>query len=429
MNLRSAFHSLFFRISLSFVMLFIFTTTVFGILMYEEYESQIRQKGRMIFPFMHSAYESFTLNRNVPTFLERMEGFDIHILEDDETIKEIRQEGRWLRSPNVPHIKYEDDEDEDEHLRIRRSKKPPATLIRHHGDLYIHFRNRLLQPYLFKVGEKPELGYLWLSYGITLLLIGLLYLGIIRSLRPLKQLREEIGKFAKGNMNIQCHSDKKDEIATVANEFQHAVDTIRQLTESRRLFLRNIMHELKTPIHKGKLALAMLEKNKYTSNISKSLERQEHLIQEFTRIEQLSADQLKPEIQPCRLIDILEQALDLLPEKPEMELPDCDIKIQADFDLLSTALKNLIDNAIKYSPNHQVILTCLKNTLIIQNEGKPLEFELQSYHDPYLLAGKKQQESRGLGFGLYITLQILHLHGFEISYAYYSGVNRFEVSF
>ena len=100
---------------------------------------------------------------------------------------------------------------------------------------------------------------LWIVFALALLIFIYMYISIFKSISPLKVLAEQIRKFAGGDLSIECKSEQNDEIAEVANEFDKAVKKIRDLIHSRQLFLRTIMHELKTPIGKGKLVTEMLD--------------------------------------------------------------------------------------------------------------------------------------------------------------------------
>ena len=88
---------------------------------------------------------------------------------------------------------------------------------------------------------------LTISFLGAMLLLLLLYIWIIRSINPLFELKREIIKFSEGNLDIDCKSDKRDEIADLANAFDDAVDKIKTLLRSRQLLLGAVMHELKTP--------------------------------------------------------------------------------------------------------------------------------------------------------------------------------------
>ena len=255
-----------------------------------------------------------------------------------------------------------------------------------------------------------------------------LYVGIIRSLLPLKKLRHHVKAFADGNYEITCKSDKKDEIAALANEFDAAVKKIKSLRDARQLFLRNIMHELKTPITKGKLAVEMLDEGSYATILRNAFARQEALLEEFSRIEKLSADELKLEMKPYRFEDVVDFALDILEDKKERItcnlLP---LSVHVDFELFGVTLKNLLDNGLTYARDGKVSLTNDAHSITISNQGPALEFELERYGEPYFLEGKKQKSSRGLGFGLFITWHVIRLHGMKITYTREGEMNHFTI--
>ncbi len=263
---------------------------------------------------------------------------------------------------------------------------------------------------------------------LTIAFVIFLYIGIIRSILPLKTLREQIKDFASGNYEITCKSNKHDEIAALANEFDAAVAKIKSLRDSRQLFLRNIMHELKTPITKGKLAAEMIEDMTYTTILQNVFKRQEALIEEFSRIEKLSADELKLDIKEYHIEDVVDFALDLLDDKKDkITLNLTPAELNVDFELFGVALKNLLDNGINYSTNNKVKICNNTTTITISNEAPALEFSLERYAEPYFLEGKKQKSSRGLGFGLYITWHVIRLHGMHLSYTHENGTNIFVI--
>ncbi|NCB54738.1 MAG: HAMP domain-containing histidine kinase [Epsilonproteobacteria bacterium] len=294
--------------------------------------------------------------------------------------------------------------------------------------IYTILLNRDMPPIVLEAPFKKEILPRIVFPLLALAFVVILYIGIIRSLLPLKNLREQIKRFANGHYDITCKSKKRDEIAALANEFDAAVTKIKSLRDSRQLFLRNIMHELKTPITKGKLAAEMLEDTTYASILQNVFKRQEALLEEFSRIEKLSADELKLDIKAYHVEDIVDFALDLLADKKEhitCELLPIDLNV--DFELFGVALKNLLDNGVTYSKNAHVTLCNDTERITISNEAPALECTLEDYAKPYFLEGKKQKSSRGLGFGLFITWHVIRLHGMKLEYKHDKGKNVFTI--
>jgi signal transduction histidine kinase len=140
-----------------------------------------------------------------------------------------------------------------------------------------------------------------------------------------------------------------------ANEFDSAVIKIKSLRDSRQLFLRNIMHELKTPITKGKLAAEMIEDATYTSILQNVFKRQEALLEEFSRIEKLSADELKLDIKRYHIEDVVDYALDILDDKHEnITCHLTPVELKVDFELFGVVLKNLLDNGVNYAHDNEL---------------------------------------------------------------------------
>lgn len=264
-----------------------------------------------------------------------------------------------------------------------------------------------------------------LVFSIVFLLIMILYLWIMKSLKPLAELKGKIQKFSKGDLNIDCKSDKEDEIAEVANEFDHAVSTIRELLHSRQLFLRAIMHELKTPIAKGRLVSEMLGEEKNKARMHSIFERLNLLIDEFAKIEKITSKNFELNIKPYKMSDIVEGSVDMLMiENPGRLITtevQQDYSVNVDFELFTLTVKNLIDNAIKYSTDKHITVKIENDRLHIVNKAEALKEPLENYFEPF------HTSKKGLGLGLYIVKSILDIHQMKLEYRHEDGENIFTV--
>lgn len=262
---------------------------------------------------------------------------------------------------------------------------------------------------------------------IDLLLIWFYYF-LYKKLMPLYRLKNEIVKFSKGNLDINTKINGKDEIAQVSNEFNNAIEKIKDLDDSRKLFLRNILHELKTPITKGKLISDNIEHEKKRVILQRSFIRLEYLLEEFVKLEQLTSGKMNLVKKEFRVIDILDQALDLLLiDKSKIDIYPNSTKVLVDFELFSVALKNLIDNSCRYNTNGNPEIFIKNDCLIIKNQGEPLKKPFEEYLKPF----NREYESidKGLGLGLYITNSVIENHGFRLFYQYSKGFHIFKIQF
>ena len=263
-------------------------------------------------------------------------------------------------------------------------------------------------------------------FSIVFLLITLLYLWVVKSLRPISELKNKIKTFSEGNLDIECSSDRNDEIGEVANEFDHAVTMIRELLQSRQLFLRAIMHELKTPIAKGRLMSEMLPDEKSKSRMHSIFERLNILIDEFAKIEKITSRNFELHIHPYKMSDLIEGSIDILMiENPERLVSikiHKDYMVKADFELFTLAMKNLLDNAIKYSTDKHVTVSIEGDSVKIINRAEILAEPLDNYFKPF------HTSKSGLGLGIYIVKSILDIHKMELKYDHKEGMNIFTVA-
>jgi two-component system OmpR family sensor kinase len=262
-------------------------------------------------------------------------------------------------------------------------------------------------------------------FSIVFLLILMLYFWVMQSLKPLSTLKNQIKTFSEGNLDIHCASDKKDEIAEVANEFDHAVTMIRELLHSRQLFLRAIMHELKTPIGKGRLIAEMLPDEKNKTRMHSIFERLNLLIDEFAKIEKITSKNFDLTIKPYKMSDLVEASIDLLMIENTQKYITLqvikDYPCEVDFELFTLVIKNLLDNAIKYAEDKKVLVQINNQKLAIINHGSPLQEPLENYFKPF------HTSKKGLGLGLYIVKSILDIHQKELQYRHEDGKNIFTV--
>ena len=253
------------------------------------------------------------------------------------------------------------------------------------------------------------------AYGTILTILVVSFALIIYRLSPLRRLRRQIARFGEGDMGVSFRTEGNDEIALIANELHNTQNKIRSLIESRTLFLRNIMHELKTPIAKGRIAATMLSEEKQQGRFMGIFERLESLIGEFALIEEISSGNQHLEKKEYRLIDIIDGAIDSAMvdyDAVEQEI-DASLKLTVDYRLFVTAAKNLIDNAIKYSPEKKMRIWTDGEEIVFANRGKPLQKPLAYYIEPFT---KDQPTKDSFGLGLYIVDAILKEHGYVLAY-------------
>ena len=287
-----------------------------------------------------------------------------------------------------------------------------------HVDKVLLLKDNDYQPYRYDIIK--------IIFSLVAIILLAAYVFVIRKLKPLRKLKRQIAKFAAGEIDeVQNVSSGNDEISEVAEAFYDAVSQIKSLNASRKLFLRNIMHELKTPITKGRLAAEMIEKSKNQERLVSVFIKLENLINEFAAVEQVTSNIALNNTKICRIDDVIDEALDIAMVDPgQVTISKLeDVNLNADFKLLAIAAKNMIDNALKYSPNKHVNITITRESIKFINEGERLSKELRHYVEPFT---KGESTQKSFGLGLYIVENIIKAHKLTLSYEYKNGLNVFS---
>ena len=273
------------------------------------------------------------------------------------------------------------------------------------------------QPYRYEVIKAV--------FAVVAVILLAAYIFVIYKIKPLRKLKRQIVKFANGELDgVQNVGNGKDEISEVSEAFYEAVCQIKALNDSRHLFLRNIMHELKTPITKGLIAAQMIEKSKNQERLISVFHKLENLINELAAIEQITSKIGLTNKTPCLMRDLIDEAIDIaMIEKEHVGISELDeVRVMVDFKLFSVAIKNMIDNGIKYSTDKHVNIMVSKDHMKFITQGEKLKNDLDFYIQPFI---KGEDAQKSFGLGLYIVSNILEAHGLKFGYEYKNGMNVF----
>ena len=272
------------------------------------------------------------------------------------------------------------------------------------------------------LNEKNILNFL---VFLDIFVLFLIFLYILNLLTPLKKITKEITNFANGELSSRININSKDEIGILADSFNKMATSLENSIKTREELLRDIGHELRTPIAKGKFAIEKIDDFSQKELLKKIFIDLEILTNELIELEKLNLTKLNLTTFSAEtlIIESLEKLYLEDESKIEIKINE-DFKISGDLHYLSTALKNLIDNALKYAISFPIIIETNKNEISISNKGTKLSKELEYYLKPFT---QELSQRDGFGLGLSIVKKIMDKHGFQVDYSYENEFNIFKI--
>lgn len=312
-------------------------------------------------------------------------------------------------------------------LKTRAMPIGEIWLLRYKNGYYIFiqsFGNSLLLKDISQKGLTKQIYFVVFLFLALLLLFS--YIVILLKLKPLKSMQKELKKFSKGDLDIKLDIKGSSEIVEVANTLQNAIESLKKIMNSRKLLLRNIMHELKTPITKGRITAEMIDDEKQKKRLIDIFEKLNSLINELAAIEAMDSG-IKLQKEDVSLSEIINEAIDLgMFDKNSIEIEyKSNPLVGVDRKLFTIAVKNMIDNGIKYSADSKVKIIVDEKKITFINRGEKLKRDFNYYLEPFT----KDKRASGFGLGLYLVNNILKLHEFGLKYLYEDGNNIFEINF
>jgi signal transduction histidine kinase len=289
----------------------------------------------------------------------------------------------------------------------------------------------LRNSFILKTGS--QLFVLSLVFAIAL---GLLAFWFITS--NLRKIIQTVRKFEEGDLSVRIPVTQSDDLAGLSHTFNHMADTLvrnidqlKEVDHLRKELIANISHDLRTPlsvihgyvetlsIKSGQISQE--DQEKYLGIIMKSTERLKNLVSDLFELSQLEARQVKPNMERfaiAELISDLTMKYELLAKEKNITLnanvQNKNLMVEADLALIERALNNLLDNAIKHTPESGVVDLNIESDasnvkVSISNTGEGIaEEDIEHIFDRYFT--KSETGKEGTGLGLAIVKNILEIH-------------------
>ena len=275
-----------------------------------------------------------------------------------------------------------------------------------------------------------------LAAAVTLLAGIAVFVFVRRRLKPLKKLETAAATIAEGDFSVQVDEKKGDpELRELSGAFNTMTRKLQGVEAGRREFVANVSHELRSPITSirgfaegmADGVIPEAEQPKYLRLVADESKRLSGLIDDLLALSRLEREDAKPEVTAFDVNEMLRRAV--IYRMNDLEAKNIDVScefeaercmVRADSDRIEQVVVNLLDNAIKFTPEGGKITleSAAKNgiaEITVRDSGIGVAPEdRDKIFDRFFTADRAHTAGKGTGLGLSICKRILEMHGQNI---------------
>ncbi len=269
-----------------------------------------------------------------------------------------------------------------------------------------------------RLESRTTVIFVWWMLGITTVLL-LIAVGFLRNqIRPIRRLAKAADNFGRGVDTPGFRPHGATEVRMAARAFIVMRERIKRQLRTRTEMLAGISHDLRTPLTRMKLQIALLGDSEAAGELKDDVQQMEHMIQEYL---DFARGEGREEAIPVSLREFLEDVAD------DYRLHQADVTLAAEQDVTAPLrissfrrmLHNVIDNAIRYGKRCDISLRVLANAceIVLDDEGPgiPAEKRAEVFKPFSRLDPSRNVRTGGVGLGLTIARDIALSHGGGIS--------------
>ena len=285
-------------------------------------------------------------------------------------------------------------------------------------DLRIQTENEIIQIFFPKDKIAPSsvrVFVLWLTVP-SLLLIFIAIIFLKNQTRPLVKLSKAAERFGKGEIIDDLRPSGALEIRKATYEFDRMMKRINKHLAQRSEMLSGISHDLRTPLTRLKLQLAMMDKKDLAKKMTTDIDEMEKMLNDYLQYAKSQSEESSSKIDINLMVNEILRNFD----KNKFELiTGQTIIIEGRRNLIKRCIQNIIDNGLSYGKK---ILIEIKKTvngvvIIVEDNGPgiPKHEYLNVFKPFYRIDKSRGLNKSGVGLGLSIAQDIVKSHGGNIS--------------
>jgi two-component system sensor histidine kinase CpxA len=249
---------------------------------------------------------------------------------------------------------------------------------------------------------------------------------------PIRRMQEGARSVASERLDVRVSDGldgRRDELAVLARDFDAMADQLKATRTARTQLLRDISHELRSPLARMRVALGLARQPQadpavQLDRLEREIERLDALISQVLRLARLHGTDTQFQREDLEIDEILQEIVQ--DANFEGALKECSVRllgrvdsaVHANRELLHSAIENVLRNAVRYSPKGEPVDVTVERRadsleILVRDHGPGVPSgDLDRIFEPFFrVAESRDRDSGGEGIGLAITSQVLRAHG------------------
>jgi len=233
--------------------------------------------------------------------------------------------------------------------------------------------------------------------------------------RPIIKLAEASERFGRGEEIEEFRPSGALEIRKAGYEFDRMRKRIVRHLKQRSEMLSGISHDLRTPLTRIKLQLALVKDNSISKKLTENVDEMEKMLNEYL---QFSSTSFSDKTEKFDIANLINSTIQKYENRNIIYQIQEEMPFKGRKNLIQRCFNNLIDNALKYATKVEVKQEKIKNNLIfvIEDNGPGIpETEYENVFKPFYKIDRGRSDSKSsVGLGLSISSDIIRSHGGNI---------------